>query len=325
MNEAKHQIIMAKSVDEVKNIRDKAEALRIYAKQANLGLEIQNDCAEIKIRAERKAGEILAKIELDKGGRPSENQLHDVTSYPKLKELGITKIQSYRWQLEAEVPEEKFALWTNEVKTKAHELTSVGLRRLALQLKPRQYSIESTPWPTESFRTIVIDPPWPIEKILRDERLHQYDLDYPTMTIEQIKLLSIPELAFKDGCHIYLWATHRFLPIAFEVFEEWEVNYECLLTWVKNVGITPFSWMYSTEHCLFGRIGNLPLVTVGKRLDFYAKVKEHSRKPKEFYDLVREVSPEPRIDIYSREKHEGFAQYGNESAKFTAKEKAVAR
>ena len=179
------------------------------------------------------------------------------------------------------------------------------------------------PLPEGKYRTIVIDPPWPIEKILREVRPNQLDLDYTTMTIEEIEALPIPELAYEDGCHIYLWTTHKYLPRAFEVLDAWGANYECLLTWVKNVGMTPFSWMYSTEHCLFARIGNLPLLKFGKRLDFQAKVREHSRKPDEFYNLVKEVSLEPRIDMFSREEREGFAQYGNELDRFSSKEVSV--
>lgn len=179
------------------------------------------------------------------------------------------------------------------------------------------------PLPEGKYRTIVIDPPWPIEKILREVRPNQLDLDYSTMTLEEIEALPVPELAYEDSCHIYLWTTHKYLPRAFEVLDAWGANYECLLTWVKNVGITPFSWMYSTEHCLFARIGNLPLLKLGKRLDFQAKVREHSRKPDEFYNLVKEVSPEPRIDMFSREKREGFAQYGNEPGRFSSKEVSV--
>jgi len=169
----------------------------------------------------------------------------------------------------------------------------------------------------QKYRTIVIDPPWPMEKIVRQVRPNQFDFDYPVMSIEEIKTYSLP--VNPDGCHVYLWTTQKFLPVAFDVFEAWGVKYECLMTWVKNVGFTPFSWMYSTEHCLFGRVGNLPLLKLGKRLDFSAKVREHSRKPNEFYTLVAEVSPEPRIDIFSREKHEGYDQDGNEPDKFTVK------
>jgi len=193
-------------------------------------------------------------------------------------------------------------------------------------VSPRAAQIILTDWKkqqvskitaSKQYRAIVIDPPWPMEKILRNERPNQFEFDYPTMEIGEIKALPIGDMSLPDGCHIYLWTTQKFLPVAFEVFQAWGVNYQCLMTWVKNVGFTPFSWMYSTEHCLFGHIGSLPLLKLGMRLDFTAKVREHSRKPEIFYDLVREVSPGPRIDLFSREAHEGFEQDGNEKDKFT--------
>ena len=60
--------------------------------------------AEIKIRAERRAGVLLGDMDRrEKGETDKKIMLHDVTlSIPKLDELGITKIQSHRWQLEAE-------------------------------------------------------------------------------------------------------------------------------------------------------------------------------------------------------------------------------
>ena len=206
-------------------------------------------------------------------------------------------------------------------RTEEQMVREAKIERLLSQPRKQVY----IPVPQGKYRTIVIDPPWPIEKILREVRPNQLDMDYPTMTIEEIEALPVPELAYEDGCHIYLWTTHKYLPMAFKVLDAWGANYECLLTWVKNVGITPFSWMYSTEHCLFARIGNLPLLKLGKRLDFEAKVREHSRKPDEFYNLVKEVSPEPRIDMFSREKREGFAQYGNELDRFSSKQVSVSK
>jgi N6-adenosine-specific RNA methylase IME4 len=169
--------------------------------------------------------------------------------------------------------------------------------------------------PEGKYRCLVIDPPWPMEKIERDERPKQVGFDYPTMTESELAAFPLPEYAAPD-CHLYLWTTHKFLPMALRLAEHWGFRYQCLLTWVKNVGFTPFSWMYSTEHALFCRTGNLPLRALGKRLDFAAPVREHSRKPEAFYDLVRAVSPGPRLDIFSREHHAGFAQYGNEVEKF---------
>ena len=64
--------------------------------------------------------------------------------------------------------------------------------------------------PEGVYRTIAIDPPWPVQKIEREQRPKQGTwLDYPTMTLEQIANLPIPDIADSDGCHIYLWVTHK--------------------------------------------------------------------------------------------------------------------
>jgi len=177
--------------------------------------------------------------------------------------------------------------------------------------------------PEGKYRTVIIDPPWPEKKILREVRPNQIEeVDYLTLSVEQIrdfrdkKGKTILDLFNLNGCHVYLWTTHKHLPDALEILKAWGVKYQCVLTWIKNVGMTPYSWMYSTELVLFGRVGNLDLLKKGERLDFYGKVREHSRKPDEFYELVKKVSPAPRIDVFSREKREGFDQYGNEPNKF---------
>ena len=57
-------------------------------------LEMQNQCAEIKLRAERRAGELLAEATRRGGDRKAKSNLHDVS----LKDVGISHIQSHRWQ-----------------------------------------------------------------------------------------------------------------------------------------------------------------------------------------------------------------------------------
>lgn len=105
-NKARQELALARDIDEVKDIRDKAEALRVYVKQVGQSLEMQNQCAEIKIRAERKAGEMIPE-QITIG-----TKLHDVT----LSDLGIEKIQSHRWQIIASIPEETFEEYIKEIK-----------------------------------------------------------------------------------------------------------------------------------------------------------------------------------------------------------------
>ena len=167
--------------------------------------------------------------------------------------------------------------------------------------------------PDGTYRCIVIDPPWPMQKIEREERPMQgRTLDYPIMSLDDIAALPIPDLADPAGCHIYLWVTHKYLPDGLRLFETWGVRYQCVLTWVKPTGITPYSWMYNTEHVLFGRIGSLQLERLGLKLAFEAPVIRHSEKPAVFYERVITASPGPRLEMFARQAREGFAVWGDE-------------
>jgi hypothetical protein len=64
ISEARKALTAAKSLDDVLQIRDQAEALRVYVKAAADSLEAANAAAEIKLRAERKAGEMLAAMDV---------------------------------------------------------------------------------------------------------------------------------------------------------------------------------------------------------------------------------------------------------------------
>ena len=173
----------------------------------------------------------------------------------------------------------------------------------------------STPdLPDSKYKTLVIDPPWDMEKIDREVRPKQGKyLDYPVMNIEEIKDLPIGNLLHESGGHIYLWTTQKYLPKALEILENWNARYECLLTWKKPTGVAPFSWQYNTEHILFARYGSgLNLKKNGLQLSFEAPVTEHSEKPDIFYQKVKKASPEPRLEMFARKEREGFDTWGDE-------------
>lgn len=123
LEEIEQRIASIKTIDEAKDIRDKAEAVRRYAKSAGFSLNIVNDAAFMKIQAERKAGEILSKMELDKGGRPSKTA-SSMEAVNSLASMGVSDTQSHRWQTEAKVPEARIREIVAEVEEAAQELTS---------------------------------------------------------------------------------------------------------------------------------------------------------------------------------------------------------
>jgi hypothetical protein len=103
------------AVDEVKDLRDKAMALEIYQRQAQ-NLEAERKACEVRLRAERRCGEILNAMKeagaMAKGTLKEGQQLpqsHAATTESKtLADLGISKTQSSRWQALARVPEHEF-------------------------------------------------------------------------------------------------------------------------------------------------------------------------------------------------------------------------
>ena len=138
-------------------------------------------------------------------------------------------------------------------------------------------------------------------------------LSYATMELEEIAKLPIANLADPRGCHIYLWVTQKFLPSGLDLLKVWGVLYQCIMTWVKPTGFTPYSWMYNTEHVLFGHLGSLPLEKKGLKLSFEAPVTRHSAKPDAFFERVRQASPGPRLEMFSRRSHDGFDSWGAEA------------
>jgi len=94
-----------RTIDDAKQLIDLAEAARYYAQRAELGLEAQNHAAEIKLRAQRRAGEILETMNFP-SGRPAEKALPDETLYkPTHEEIGITRKDAHTWQTIAAIPE----------------------------------------------------------------------------------------------------------------------------------------------------------------------------------------------------------------------------
>lgn len=66
------------------------------------------------------------------------------------------------------------------------------------------------------FRTLVIDPPWPIDQ----SGARGADRHYPLMSVQRIKALPIADLA-EDDAHLWLWTTNGTIRLGYELAEAW--------------------------------------------------------------------------------------------------------
>jgi phage N-6-adenine-methyltransferase len=127
---AQRALAAAVSIDEVKNIRDKAVALQVYAQQAN-DTRLIVDATGLRMRAEREWGtryqepDVKAKPGPAPGGGNGEfGGDPRPISPPTLAEMGVTKTQSVKWQALADLPAEKFEAKVEVAKKKAANSTT---------------------------------------------------------------------------------------------------------------------------------------------------------------------------------------------------------
>src|SRR5262249_59078714 len=142
---------------------------------------------EIKLRAERRLGELLAQTVNHNGSRGVGR-----TMKPTIPE-GVTKAQSHRWQRLASLPEEAFEGYVGAARDGRQELTTAGALKLAKtaanaeRLRP---AVEATPHAYrrlealiatgKQFATIYADPPWRYDN---QATRASTDNHYPTMPL----------------------------------------------------------------------------------------------------------------------------------------------
>ena len=167
---------------------------------------------------------------------------------------------------------------------------------------------------TKIYQTILADPPW--EQGMRGHyniRPNQSKgLPYPTMTLDEIKTLSVGEFD-EIGCHLWLWTTNQYLEAGFEVMRAWGFKYLAPITWVKPSGCGNY-FIHRTQTLLFGYKVKciFPAGRYKPTVIIATDPHNHSEKPAATYDYIEEISPEPRLELFARRKRFGWDVWGNE-------------
>jgi N6-adenosine-specific RNA methylase IME4 len=177
------------------------------------------------------------------------------------------------------------------------------------------------------YGTILIDPPWRFANRTgkvgpEHKRLHRYE----TLSFEEIADLPVPELSLPKS-HLYLWSPNALLLEALNIMKAWGFTYKTNIVWYKvrkdggpdgrGVG---FYFRNVTELLLFGVKGHLRTLAPGRRQVniVISRKQEHSRKPERIYPIIEACSPGPYLELFARERTNGWTQWGDELGTYKA-------
>ena len=289
---------------EAESARETAKRCAEAAKLVGMTLKECNRYNELYLCGTWKLGDLVKDI------RPGNQSNTDDT----LK-IGTKRQRQYARRFRKNIEYDRIPEYARAATELEEQASIIGCIRWGV---PRPSDPGSVEPPKGTYDAIVVDPPWPMQKIQRDVRPRQVGLDYQVMSIDEIKAVTIPAA---PDCHLWLWTTHKFLPAAFEVLEAWGFKYVCTFVWCKAGGPQPINLpQYTCEFALYARRG-APKFATTKSFDtwFQAARGKHSEKPIEFYEMVRRVTGSDLVlDMYNRRDLEGIEGWGAESGRLAA-------
>jgi N6-adenosine-specific RNA methylase IME4 len=335
---ARRALAEAHRVDEVKSIRDKAVAMEAYAKQAK-DTTLITQATEIRMRAERRAGELLIEME-DRGERRAQGQGdgkgRSVQPLPKLSDLGINKTQSSRWQYLAALDDSHFEHKVAAATKLAYDnMTRRIIKADKIERAKERHNkliehgctvddLDALADTGKRFRVIYPDSPWPwvtwggpSGKVRSAPDNH-----YGTCTLDEIAKLPVARLA-ADDCALLKWCTWPHITIGthVEIINAWGFKPSTdAFVWIKQTpsgkGLHNGMGYYTrsnSEVCLLATKGSPLRLATDVHQVVFAPVGDHSAKPEEVRRRIERLFPGPYLELYGRNKDvPGWTVWGNE-------------
>ena len=177
----------------------------------------------------------------------------------------------------------------------------------------------------KKYSIIYADPPWKYT-VFGDKppaaRGREEDY-YEVMDLLDLAALPVKDISADDAV-IFMWATFPAMQTAMKLMKAWGFHYRTVgFVWVKKNKKNLESnfwgmggWTRSNaEVCLIGTRGNIKRVSKSVHQVIEAPIGEHSVKPAETRDRIVELMGDiPRIELFARQKTEGWSVWGNEIA-----------
>lgn len=180
-----------------------------------------------------------------------------------------------------------------------------------------------------TYDVLVIDPPWQLRrggKKRERTRTSGGPLPYDTLSVDAVFLLLDSEvLPMASASHcVFLWIVEKYLHEAEAAMRQRGYRCHSRIVWRKKSGIpAAFTLRFSHEYLVWFYRPTLPPIALearGKLSSVWdGPVREHSRKPDEAYANIARLYPTARkIDVFSREKRDGWDQWGDQIAHFAS-------
>jgi len=172
----------------------------------------------------------------------------------------------------------------------------------------------------KKYQIILADPAWTISQMANIPSGRPKSRPYKSMRQVEIFELPIGEIA-DENCILFLWATSPLLPEALHTMKCWGFDFKTVgFTWVKKNKKSD-SWFWgmgwwtrsNPEFCLIGIKGHPKRQAKNVHSVLDSRVEEHSKKPDCVRDKIVALCGElPRIELFARQKTEGWDVWGNE-------------
>jgi N6-adenosine-specific RNA methylase IME4 len=305
--------------------------------------DVSDTAGEVWISAELRLASMLVKIPKAKRGRAGPgrgkkegSKSGPAFSYggPTLEEIGVGKKRSSaarqlgameaqeRAKAIAELKEEGKGVSPSAVLKKNKEAKREQKRQSYTERQSTGGTVNDLSQLAESgsrFSVIYADPPWTFEVYSGNGKERSAERHYDTMTLDAIAALPIEALA-ADDCALFLWSVWPELPGALRIMESWGFTYKtCGFLWAKQnrSGEGFFTGMgywtrANTEPCLLATRGSPTRLAMDVPQLLVAPVGEHSAKPSEARRRIQRLVPGPYLELFAREKIDGWITWGNE-------------
>lgn len=334
-NAARNALAQARKVDEVLGVRDEAERLMLYGRQAK-DRDLLADATEIHVRATRRFGELMIKAK-EAGqvseGRPGKNG-PDRGPFPRvtLKQVGISKNLSSQAQKAATISEQAFEAMVERTREKImsghaavinpfKDVSTADKKERRAQ-REQDLATRQMAMPDKKFGVILEDFEWDEEVYSRESGMDRHASNhYPTAhdahTPEEIIERTRERfLCAAPDCVLFMWVTVQHLWIGMQVMALRGFEYRSSFAWAKDkIGMGRWN-RNKHEILLVGVIGKIPAPAPGTQFDSLlpGPRSEHSKKPDWQYELIEHYYPNlPKIELNARRARPGWDCWGNEA------------